>query len=101
MPSATDDFTAIRHNTASHRFERDLGGQIAFAEYRLSPGTISFFHTVTPPAFRGRGIAATVVRAGLEYAKAEGLRVAPMCWYVADYIRAHPEYQHLLARPPN
>ena len=56
---------AVIHNAARHRFELDVDGQTVFTEYRLSPGVMTFFHTLTPPALRGRGLAARVVQAAL------------------------------------
>ena len=88
---------AVTHNAAQHRFELDVDGQTVFTEYRLSPGIITFFHTLTPPALRGRGLAGRVVQAGLEYARREGLKVIPLCWYVSGHIQSHPEFRDLLA----
>ena len=87
----------VVHNAANHRFELDVDGQLVFTEYRLSPGTMTFFHTLTPPALRGRGLAARVVQAALDYARAARLKVVPLCWYVNEHIKAHPEYRELLA----
>ena len=58
---------------------------------------MTFFHTLTPPELRGRGLAATVVQAALEYARAERLKVIPLCWYVSGHIQSHPEFRELLA----
>ena len=55
-------------------------------------------HTEVPPAFEGRGIAAALVREALAWARAQGLKVWPLCSYVAVYMRRHPETQDLLAR---
>jgi predicted GNAT family acetyltransferase len=87
----------VVHNSAKHRFELDVGGQTVFTEYRLAPGVMTLFHTLTPPALRGRGLAGLVVQAALEYARAEGLKVLPLCWYVSGHINAHPEFRDLLA----
>ena len=40
----------VTDNTAEHRFEVHLDGDVAFAEYRLKPGQIILPHTVVPPA---------------------------------------------------
>jgi uncharacterized protein len=88
---------AVVHNAAKHRFELDVDGQSVVSEYRLSGGVMTFFHTLTPPALRGRGLAARVVQTALEFARAEGLKVIPLCWYVNEHIKAHPEFRDLLA----
>ena len=69
-----------------------------FTEYRLADGVMTFFHTLTPPALRGRRLAARVVQAALEHARAEGLKVVPLVLgYVSGHINEHPEFRDLLA----
>ena len=89
---------SIVHNAAKHRFELDVEGGSVFTEYRLSSGVMTFFHTLTPPALRGRGLAGKVVQAALEFARAERLKVIPLCWYVNEHIKARPEFRELLAQ---
>ncbi|RMF40140.1 MAG: N-acetyltransferase, partial [Anaerolineae bacterium] len=55
-----------------------------------------FTHTGVPEAIGGRGIGSKLARAGLKYARQQGYRVRPLCWFVAGYIQRHPEYQDLL-----
>ena len=86
----------VVHNADAQRFEAEIDGRLAQAAYYLMPGRILFTHTEVPPQYRGRGIAGQVVRAGLEYAREQGLEVVPLCSYVAAYIRRHPEYQSLV-----
>lgn len=88
----------VVHNEGAERFEADLGGQVAVAEYQREGNTLYFTHTETPVAYRGRGIADQVVETALAYAKAEGLRVVPFCHFVAGYLDEHPDYQALLAQ---
>ena len=87
----------IRNNTARQRFELDTEDQTAVAYYRLSPGVMTFTHTETPMALRGRGIASRLVQGALESARAAGLKVVPRCPFVSAYIAKHPEFGDLLA----
>jgi uncharacterized protein len=87
----------IQHNRDEHRFEATLDGHRAELTYRLSGDRIVFTHTGVPVEFRGKGIAAALVKAGLAFALEQNLKVVPMCSYVAAYIKRNPEYQHLLA----
>jgi uncharacterized protein len=87
----------IRHNAAAHRFEAQVGGGLARADYRLEGDVMRIFHTEVPVASEGRGVAARVVAAAFEYARERGLKVLPACSYVRDYMRRHPETQALLA----
>jgi len=54
-------------------------------------------HTFTPPAARGRGIAAQLVEAMIDDAKAQGFTIVPQCPYVAAQFRKHPEWAPYLA----
>ena len=87
---------AIRNNTALHRFELDADGHIAVAYYNLAPGVITFTHTEVPQELSGRGIGSTLVRGALEAARAQGLKVAAKCRFVAAFIGKHPEFNDLL-----
>ena len=50
-----------------------------------------------PPAIGGRGIAGALVRAAVEYAKAQGLKVDPQCSHADGWMQKHPEYNALRA----
>lgn len=54
-------------------------------------------HTFTPPAARGKGIAAKLVEALMDDAREQGFTVAPQCSYVAVLFRRHPEWADLRA----
>lgn len=86
----------VRDNTALSRFDLDTEGRTAVAYYRLSPGVITFTHTEVPMEMEGRGIGSALVQGALEAARAQGLKVAPRCSFVAHYLATHPEFQDLL-----
>lgn len=92
----TDSPSPVRNNTALSRFELDTADGIAVANYRLTPGTITFYHTEVPPQLRERGIASRLVQGALEQARAQGLKVVPRCAFVAHYIASHPEFSDLV-----
>jgi predicted GNAT family acetyltransferase len=83
-------------NPERHRFEIDLGGGMAIAEYTLPEGLIMFTHTEVPPEHEGKGIGTALIRAGLAAARARGLKVIPICPFFAAYIQRHAEEQDLL-----
>ena len=92
----TNDLLPIRHDARRRRFEARLGGHAAVLDYRLDEGRMTITHTGVSPAIGGRGVAAALVRAALEFARAEGLRVVPACSYVAAYLRHHPQHADLV-----
>jgi predicted GNAT family acetyltransferase len=85
----------VRHNPAARRYEAEVGGHLAVAEYVLDGNRIIFTHTFVPPELRGRGIAEKLARTALEEARQQGRRVVPQCSYVAMFIRRNPEFQPL------
>ncbi len=85
--------TEVIHNEVRSRYELQLEGQVAaYAEYVRRDGTIIFTHTFTVPPLREQGLAAIVVQHALDDSRRERLTVVPQCWYVAQFITAHPEY---------
>jgi predicted GNAT family acetyltransferase len=88
----------VTHNNAARRFESLVDGHLSVADYEISDGVMHMTHTLVPAALRGRGIAAHLVQAALDHAKALGLKVNPVCSYVRIYMERHPETQALRAR---
>ena len=87
---------SVRDNKARSRFELDVEGGQAFANYRLTPASVIITHTETPPALRGQGIASELVQGALQLIRAERRKVVAGCGFVADYLRRHPEFADLV-----
>lgn len=87
----------VRHDAARRRFELEEEGATGLLTYNLKDGTIVFTHTIVPDALEGRGIGSSLVRAGLDFARDQGLKVVPQCSFVRAYIDRHEEARDLLA----
>ena len=85
----------VRDNKSQRRFELDVEGAMAFANYRLTPDTVIITHTETPRALRGRGIASDLVQGALELIRADGDKVIAGCGFVVDYLDKHKEFADL------
>jgi len=86
----------VQHNSGASRFDALVEGQLCSASYRIYGKVMMLTHTGVPYALRGRGIAARLVQAALDHARALGLKVRPDCSYAEAYIERHPETQDLL-----
>jgi uncharacterized protein len=86
----------VQHNIVSSRFETTVDGQLCVCQYRLFGKTMMLTHTGVPQALRGRGIAAALVQAALDHARAKQLKVRPDCSYAETYMQRHPETLDLL-----
>jgi uncharacterized protein len=88
----------VHHDLANRRFEMRVDDLQCEACYDLAGQVMRLTHTGVPRRLEGRGIAAALVRAALDHARAHDLRVLPLCSYVRVYMRRHPETQDLLHR---
>ena len=86
----------IRHEPENSRFTATTEGGEAALEYMRDGKRITFTHTGVPPEAEGKGVGGALAKAGLEFARSEGLNVRPMCPFVADFVKRHPEYQALV-----
>jgi predicted GNAT family acetyltransferase len=87
----------VRDNPERSRFELVIGGQTVFARYARQDSTLVIPYVEAPPALRGTGAAGQLMKGVMEIARAEGLKVKPLCWYAAGWIQRHTEYHDLLA----
>lgn len=90
------DFS-VTNNPERSRFEAVVDGETAVLDYHLDGDVIAFTHTGVPAAIQDRGVGSALARTALDYAETHGLRVRPLCVFVAAFIREHDAYQHLVA----
>ncbi len=86
----------VRNNTARKRFEIEINGHLAIAEYMLVQDRIIFTHTEVAPILEGKGLAAILAQQAFAYAQEHQLKIMPLCPYMAAYMKSHPAYHHLL-----
>ncbi len=86
----------VIHDAATRQFKIVIDAHTAVLDYRQDRDVILFTHTGVPPALEGQGIGSRLAKAGLDYARANGLKVQSLCWFVDGYLKRHPEYQDLL-----
>jgi predicted GNAT family acetyltransferase len=84
------DHSAVIDNRERHRFELAENGHVAFADYRRAPGQLVITYVESPVPLRGTGAAGRLMQGLLAHARAEGLKVTPICGYAAAYMKRHP-----------
>ncbi len=87
----------VTDNTDRRRFEMDVDGQIVFASYHREGETVQIRHVEAPPALRGTGAAGRLMEGIVDIARAEHLKLYPICSYAVSWLRRHREYQDVLA----
>lgn len=89
---------SIRHEPSSSRFVADVDGGEATLEYMRDGKRVIFTHTGVPPESEGKGIGASLAKAGLDWARAEKLHVVPACPFVSSYVKRHREYDDIVGK---
>lgn len=87
---------AIQHDRSARRFRTEVNGAQCVLEYSLASAVMTITYTGVPSEVGGRGIAAALVQAALDAARAEGWKVVPACSYAAVWMQRHPAYHDLL-----
>lgn len=92
--TVTDDPAELRYEA---RRGDTMLGQI---RYRTEPGLVVLVHTDVATSAEGSDVGSALVAGALDDIRSRGLRVVPVCPFVAAYIRRHPEYADLVAPDP-
>ncbi|MFL6144394.1 MAG: GNAT family N-acetyltransferase [Labedaea sp.] len=88
----------VRDEPARNRYLALLGDEVAgHLDYRPGEHERVFRHTVVQDGFQGKGVGSALTRAALDDLRAKGLRVRPLCPFVASWISRHPGYLELVA----
>src|SRR5688500_3855396 len=88
----------VEHRAERSRYELLIDGElVGIADYRdVGEHTLVFPHTEIEGRRRGQGLGAVLVQGALDDVRRRGQTVVPQCWYVAQFIREHPDYRDLL-----
>ena len=89
-----EPFVDNRHRS---RFELPVDGHVVFADYRREPGRLVITYVEAPPALRGTGAAGRLMQAVAEAARADGVKVLPVCGYARAWLQRHKEFADLTA----
>ena len=83
-------------NTGSLTAQSDgeLVGRIQFVP--LDEGTIDLNHTEVLPDYEGRGYGRELVRAAVDFARTNGLKLKASCPFAEKVLNHNPEYQDIL-----
>jgi len=60
------------------------------------PSHVIVDHSWVPPRHRGQGVALKLVEKAVADARAAGLKITPLCRYVAAEFRRHPQWSDVL-----
>lgn len=87
----------IIDNPELRRFELQDAAGTAFLIYEKTGDSMRLIHTEVPSVLRGKGIGSRLIEGVLKVAERKNMKVIPLCPFVVDYIKAHPEHLGLVA----
>ncbi|MFN3314190.1 MAG: GNAT family N-acetyltransferase [Hyphomonas sp.] len=80
------------------RYTVTIDGHTAEMTYSRAGATrLIIDHTGVPDALRGKGAGQALVKQAVEDARADGLKIIPLCPFAKAQIEKHPEWQDVLA----
>lgn len=91
----------IKENKIKKRFEGKVNDKLAIIDYIRAEDKMYLTHTEVPSELEGKGIASKMAKFALEQIKEEGLKLVPLCPFIASYLKRHTEYKDLLAKGYN
>ncbi len=91
----------ITHERSGHRgafvWLQD-GKRLAEMTYTVAGTRVIIDHTTVDDALRGKGAGAQLVKAAVEWARAENARLMPLCPFASSVFAKNPEYDDVLAK---
>ena len=91
----------IEHEPSGHRgafvWMQD-GKRLAEMTYTVAGSRVIIDHTTVDDSLRGQGIGAKLVRASVDWARAENAKLMPLCPYAKSVFDKTPDYSDVLAK---
>ncbi len=80
------------------QFELERDGKVATLQYTIAGNVLALLHSEIPESMRGTGIASTLSKTALDWARQNNMKVDVVCPFVAGFLRTHPEYSDLVLK---
>jgi predicted GNAT family acetyltransferase len=91
------DEISVSDNSKAQRYELRLGAEVAaHADYQAEGDVLVLTHTEVESAYEGKGLGSKLASGTLDDVRKRGLKVRPLCEFMAAYIERHPQYAELV-----
>lgn len=78
------------------RYEMDEASETSYADYRKTADRLYIDYVFSPVALRGSGASGRLMAALAADARAQNLKITPICGYAAAWLRRSAEYRDLI-----
>jgi predicted GNAT family acetyltransferase len=89
--------STFRDDPAQNRASMDFEGGQVWVDYTRQGSTLALLHVEADVALRGSGAAAAFMQALTDFARAEGLKLRPVCSYAVAWLRRHKDAHDVMA----
>lgn len=94
--------TPFRDASDEQRFEQGFdspgGGEaLVFCDYAVRGQTRALLHVEADPVLRGTGASGKFMESLAAHARAEGLKLQPVCGYAVAWMKRHSDFKDVLA----
>lgn len=94
--------TPFRDVADEQRFEQGfatpVGGEaLVFCDYAVRGNTRALLHVEADPSLRGTGAAGRFMESLATHARAQNLKLQPICSYAVAWLRRHPDFSDVPA----
>ena len=87
----------VKHDEQKHSFYVIAEGQECFLRYsQTDEHCLNFSYIYVPPALRGKHIADAIVKAGVEYAIKNNMKIIPSCSFVLRSMQHKKEWREII-----
>jgi len=93
---AEESGVQVQRNQGEEQFEAAVGGDKAVLTYAEQNGKLYLLHTEVPEAMEGQGIGSALVRAAMEYARGQSVKVVPFCPFARAWLHRHHDYDDMV-----
>jgi predicted GNAT family acetyltransferase len=91
----------LKHEKTGHKGAfvwMEDGKRLAEMTYTVAGSRVIIDHTQVDDSLRGKGIGAKLVRAAVEWARQENVKLMPLCPYAKSVFDKTPDYSDVLVK---
>jgi predicted GNAT family acetyltransferase len=87
----------LAHDAQGQRYELAFPDGVVWADYSRQGDTLAILHVEAEPQLRNTGAAGQFMQALVDRARADGLKLRPVCGYAVMWLRRHRDSQDVVS----
>lgn len=88
----------MTNDESSRQFEMEVEGRMVKLEYELNGTKMFLTCAKVPKSLADKGVGAELVERVFRYIEQNKLKLVPMCSFVTEHLRKHPEWKRIVEK---